>query len=275
MNRLHWAWIGLLVLSSTLSAQDNNGAVYRTYTIKNESNQTANDLHFKLKKVFNDTGALPKITKARSQAFSDPPSLTPAGAPDTADWPDPDDPAGSVPPGGEDKFAICTDKNHSYEEAYFTHDGTEISSRVTRFGPGWKIDQGQVYAVPRNPTEQGAIVITSLLVYTGNDLANFQANDTSFPYETPSGTLAFSGSNILLNPGEELPIPLGAPIPHSYYLIRATVAPAANLADTFFVASGWIPVVSVPALPKGFALSLVGCAILGLAWMLRARTASA
>jgi hypothetical protein len=216
--------------------------VYKTWTLKNTSDQTADDLHVV---VTNKAGTVVEaVSKARSAAFTDPPS---GEGTSTLDWPGGAAPAGSVPPGLSDQIAICNEDADfliDLNNAHFTHGGNPLATKMVALKQGWDLDDDAttVSLDMTNFTGHGAVLISSIQVYKDNNVVDFRLEESSSPYHVPSGTLVFSDNNIVLNEGDPpIIIDLGVVDLEGYELMVATIAPMDDPSDVYFVASGFRP----------------------------------
>jgi hypothetical protein len=238
----------LLALLSILSPPPPSAwadLVYKTWTIKNTSAETADDLHVV---VSNRMGTLVEpVSKARSQAFDDPPKGEGTA---TLDWPKTGG-GGTVPPGFSDLVSICNEDQDflifQTSNTYFTSGGKRLATGYVTHTWTWDVDQdGSVTFNYANPAslDQGNILVKRLEIYGANSLQQYQIDDLAFPYATPSGSLLASADLVSLSPGQAAsPIPLNiVDISSSYLLMLATVAPVADLSDEYFIAGGFTTV---------------------------------
>lgn len=219
---------GLFLVSGSSFAQ----VVYETYTIKNDSEQTANDLHLVI--VNSDCVAEP-ISQARSHAFTDPPDGENTNA---IDW----DSGGEVPPGASDLISICNEDHNFYlfkeEGTHFTHDGNPLDTDFVTLKFGMHLDRDGLAYFDAESGE-GGDVVAAVAVYGGNDLANFTIGEEENPYEQPTGSLILSTS-LTLVAGSSLTIPLGPFDPSGYGLILAEIERVDEPGE-FFQAAGFYP----------------------------------
>lgn len=226
------------------------GSVYKTWTLKNTSSEDANDLHIV---VTNAAGTVVEaVSKARSAAFTDPPG---GEGTSTLDWPNAGNPGGSVPAGLSDQIALCnedTDFLLDFGNTFFTKDAAPLSTGYVTHTWKWDLDAdaSTVSLEIGNPAHfaQGTIRVLSIQAYVDNAVENFRIDEATFPYETPTGSLALDTNNVDIAEGATVVFDLGSVQLDGYELAISTVAPLSNLSNTFAIASGFRP--RVPALPS-------------------------
>jgi hypothetical protein len=247
----------LPAMSSLLTAQ-----ALRTYTLKNSSDQTANDLHTE---IYNGSGTAEPVSKAVSQAFNDPPQ---GMGSNTLDWPKAGG-GGSVAPGATDKVGIENEDQDFLlitppAKTYFTRDGHELKTTAVELTIDWTLDP-DAWCSYTNPLGQGTITVVSVQIYKNNDLSNFTIEENSFPYHTPTGILVHGASNVIMNEGDSVHVSLGAVDLNTYQLALATVVLQSNPFDTFFVASGYRP--PSPPIPTLSEWGMIVFVVLLAGWM--------
>lgn len=246
-----------LCAAGAIAASAAAGIAYKTYTFSNLSNETANDFHMTF---VNGEGFPEPVSKARSQAFDDPPQ---GQGSSIIDWPSTG--GGSVAPGGTDRIAIANeDQDFQPNAAFFTRNGNTLATLTLKVSFGWDIDEDGLSYSLRNDGQE-ALMIRGLALFIDNDLSNYSIGDLQNPYENPSGNLVLDITNQRIDPGERMVFNIGAADIDSHYVLALMVlAPLTDSGGDFFYAAG------LSAVPAPGALSLLAL-VLGCAGLRRSR----
>lgn len=231
MNRTHVTRMSLVVLAGLAAGLVTPSAVYaeppgppgssyKTWTLKNESKEDANDLHLILFSVKDGVKVAEAVSKVRSAAFKDPPS---GEGTSTIDYPSG---SGTVPAGSADMVAIANEDSNVFldlEKSHFTKDGAKIEGGGVGLIDSvweWTLDEDALASLDlTNPESQGVVFFDSIRVFAGNDPANFRLEDESMPFLEPSGSLVYEAGGLTMAPGQTVSLQHLAQVYSDQYLL--------------------------------------------------------